>query len=161
MQAAPAPQPTSLAAAPVAPQPTPHRGFSAPFGKPDAYGAIAGAALGGPIGALAVPLAMRAIGSAMNAGQQGFSMPGMPGFGGSSPVTVYGQVQPGVYATSVGNVDVSGDPGQVALQPGGKEALAAAGQQSLYDSGLYSSGNNTGNSPEADAAAAAGMGGLW
>ncbi len=156
---APAPQPASLAAAPVPPQPTPHHGMKSPFGKQDIIPGIVGGALLGPAGLVLGPLMARGVGSAINAGQQGFSMPGMPSFGAGGPITV-SKVGAGLYQTSAGNiVDVSGDPGQVALQPGGKEALAAAGQESLYDSGLY--GNSNSNTPSADAAAAAGMGGLW
>lgn len=76
--------------------------------------------------------------------------------GSGSGVSVT-QVGSGLYKTSLGNVvDVSGNPADVMKQPGGKEALAAAGAASLAGSGLHEPSRQA-----QEAMANNPMGGLW
>ena len=130
------------------------RGLTAPPSMKDLPGLAIGGLLGGLPGAVMGVAAPRVMGSIGNlfGGMGGSAVP----MGTSISVQ---QVGPGQYATSLGNVvDVSGNPADVMKQPGGAEALAAAGAQSLADSGLHESG---GVSQEAQEAMASGAGGLW
>jgi hypothetical protein len=129
--------------APAPTQPTYH-GLTTPASKIDAKAAAVGGLVLGPAGLIAGPLGVRVAGSIMNTGPMSFgSVPSPSGSSGSalssSPVSVT-KVGSGLYQSSYGNViDVSGDPADVMTQPGGAEALAAAGAESLADSGLHDS----------------------
>lgn len=178
----PAPKPTSVAPKPTptapvltqVPAPTqidpktgkPYVGMGIGAGVGLLAGGLPGAALGSIFGGLAQKGIQKITSPAALATAPSYTA-SSSGSGGTTTGPMVGvmKISTGLYTTTYGNtIDLNKmtDPAQVALQPGGKEVLAAAGQESLQDSGLYSSGNNTGStSPEADAAAAAGQGGLF
>jgi hypothetical protein len=150
----------------------PMHGLKSPPSSKDLIGATLGAAAGGLPGAVVGVAAPRIMGSVINGiGSLFSSTPttsavpvGSSSSGAAVPMgtTVAVQmVEPGKYLTSYGNtVDVSQNPIDVMQQPGGAEALAAAGQQSLVDSGLHNT-TDGGVSKEVQDAIDSGMGGLF